>query len=81
MRDDSHKQRPTRRRDRTDALGRDDGRRPRNRAAVAPMSRISTRGDGVPTPGMRDYYAQYAHGGFAAVVTEGVYTAGPASQS
>ena len=31
-----------------------------NRVAVAPMSRVSTAGDGVPTEKMADYYAEYA---------------------
>jgi 2,4-dienoyl-CoA reductase-like NADH-dependent reductase (Old Yellow Enzyme family) len=45
-----------------------------NRVAVAPMSRVSTAGDGVPTESMVDYYAAYAHGGFGLIVTEGTYT-------
>ena len=44
-----------------------------NRLAVAPMSRVSTAGDGVPTENMADYYAAFAHGGFGLVVTEGTY--------
>lgn len=46
----------------------------RNRAAVAPMSRVSTAGDGVPTTAMAEYYARFAAGGFGLVVTEGTYT-------
>lgn len=46
----------------------------RNRAVVAPMSRVSTEGDGVPTLQMADYYEQFSAGGFGTVITEGVYT-------
>jgi 2,4-dienoyl-CoA reductase-like NADH-dependent reductase (Old Yellow Enzyme family) len=46
----------------------------RNRVAVAPMSRVSTAGDGVPTEHMAAYYAGFARGGFGLVVTEGTYT-------
>ncbi len=46
----------------------------RNRAVVAPMSRVSTKGDGVPTMNMARYYAEYASGGFGLVITEGTYT-------
>lgn len=46
----------------------------RNRAAVAPMSRVSTAGDGVPTAAMAEYYARFAAGGFGLVITEGTYT-------
>jgi 2,4-dienoyl-CoA reductase-like NADH-dependent reductase (Old Yellow Enzyme family) len=46
----------------------------RNRVVVAPMSRVSTAGDGVPTDNMVDYYADYARGGFGLIVTEGTYT-------
>lgn len=45
----------------------------RNRAAVAPMSRVSTRGDGVATAAMAEYYARFAAGGFGLVITEGTY--------
>jgi len=45
----------------------------RNRAAVAPMSRVSTAGDGVPTDAMKRYYADFARGGFGLIVTEGTY--------
>ncbi|WCB96720.1 NADH oxidase [Baekduia alba] len=44
-----------------------------NRAAVAPMSRVSTAGDGVPTEAMARYYAAFAAGGFGLVVGEGTY--------
>lgn len=46
----------------------------RNRAAVAPMSRVSTAGDGVPTAAMAEYYARFAVGGFGLVISEGTYT-------
>jgi len=46
----------------------------RNRAAVAPMTRVSASADGVPTPEMLRYYAAYAEGGFGLVITEGTYT-------
>ncbi|WP_420829729.1 NADH:flavin oxidoreductase [Polyangium aurulentum] len=44
-----------------------------NRLVVAPMSRVSTAGDGVPTEAMRRYYAAFAEGGFGLVITEGTY--------
>ena len=37
------------------------------------MSRVSTAGDGVATPAMADYYAEFAHGGFGLIVSEGTY--------
>jgi len=46
----------------------------RNKAVVAPMSRVSANGNGVPTMNMTRYYAQYASGGFGLVITEGTYT-------
>lgn len=51
-----------------------------NRVAVAPMSRVSTRGDGVATEQMTDYYRRFAEGGFGLVITEGIYPQGPAAQ-
>jgi len=53
----------------------------RNRLAVAPMSRVSAGPDGVPTSDMAAYYARYAEGGFALVITEGIYTDGVYSQA
>jgi 2,4-dienoyl-CoA reductase-like NADH-dependent reductase (Old Yellow Enzyme family) len=44
-----------------------------NRVAVAPMSRVSTAGDGVPTGNMVAYYEAFARGGFGLIVTEGTY--------
>lgn len=46
----------------------------KNRAVVAPMTRISTKGDGVPTESMKKYYYRYAKGGFGMIITEGTYT-------
>lgn len=45
-----------------------------NRVAVAPMSRVSTRGDGVPTRAMVEYYAAFARGAFGLIISEGTYT-------
>jgi len=45
-----------------------------NRTVVAPLSRVSTCGDGVPTPLMAKYYGEFSQGGFALIVTEGCYT-------
>lgn len=45
-----------------------------NRAVVAPMTRVSTTGDGIPTTQMKNYYLRYAEGGFGMIVTEGAYT-------
>ena len=44
-----------------------------NRFAVAPMSRVSAAPDGVPTPEMAGYYAEFAEGGFGLLITEGIY--------
>ncbi|GAA2793391.1 NADH:flavin oxidoreductase [Saccharopolyspora taberi] len=52
-----------------------------NRAVVAPMSRVSTGGDGVATAEMADYYAEFARGGFGLVITEGTYTDSAHSQA
>jgi 2,4-dienoyl-CoA reductase-like NADH-dependent reductase (Old Yellow Enzyme family) len=46
----------------------------KNRAAVAPMTRVSATAEGVPTPLMVDYYTQFAKGGFGLIITEGTYT-------
>lgn len=45
-----------------------------NRLAVAPMTRVSASPEGTPTGQMADYYADFARGGFALVITEGTYT-------
>lgn len=44
-----------------------------NRILVAPMTRISASETGVPGEMMQRYYASFAHGGFAGVITEGIY--------
>ena len=44
-----------------------------NRAAVAPMTRISAGPGGTATGEMASYYAAYARGGFGLVITEGTY--------
>ena len=36
----------------------------KNRAVVAPMSRVSTKGNGIPTSSMIDYYNKFAEGDF-----------------
>jgi 2,4-dienoyl-CoA reductase-like NADH-dependent reductase (Old Yellow Enzyme family) len=46
----------------------------RNRLAVAPMTRVTASETGAPTRAMHDYYARFAKGGFAMVITEGLYT-------
>ncbi|MBW8686672.1 oxidoreductase [Chitinophaga rhizophila] len=46
----------------------------KNRFAVAPMTRRSATADGVPTAEMASYYAAFARGGFAMIITEGTYT-------
>ncbi|MEI2264624.1 NADH:flavin oxidoreductase [Erwinia sp. CGal63] len=45
----------------------------KNRALVAPMTRISASETGVPGEVMRRYYASFAQGGFGGVITEGLY--------
>lgn len=44
-----------------------------NRAAVAPMTRISATDDGRATSRIATYYARFARGGFGLVITEGIY--------
>jgi len=46
----------------------------RNRLAVAPMTRVSASADGVASERMGRYYAAFAEGGFALLITEGIYT-------
>lgn len=46
----------------------------KNRAVVAPMTRVSTNGNGVATEQMERYYRRYATGGFGLIITEGTYT-------
>ena len=45
-----------------------------NRLAVAPMTRVSATEGGHATARMGDYYAAFAKGGFALLITEGTYT-------
>lgn len=46
----------------------------RNRAVVAPMTRVSAEAEGAANELMRDYYASFAKGGFGLVISEGIYT-------
>lgn len=46
----------------------------KNRVVVAPMTRVSTKGDGIPTKTMEEYYRRYAEGGFGLIIAEGTYT-------
>ncbi|MCF7202417.1 tRNA-dihydrouridine synthase [Pseudomonas oligotrophica] len=46
----------------------------RNRAVVAPMTRVSAEPDGLANELMRDYYQSFAEGGFALLISEGTYT-------
>lgn len=45
----------------------------RNRVVLAPMTRVSAAADGSVPPRIADYYRVFAHGGFAALITEGVF--------
>lgn len=45
-----------------------------NRLAVAPMTRVSATDDGQATERMTRYYERFARGGFALVISEGIYT-------
>ncbi|WP_077340177.1 NADH:flavin oxidoreductase [Pseudocolwellia agarivorans] len=53
----------------------------KNKTVVAPMTRVSTKGDGIPTQQMEKYYQRYAKGGFGLIITEGTYTDRSFSQS
>jgi 2,4-dienoyl-CoA reductase-like NADH-dependent reductase (Old Yellow Enzyme family) len=44
-----------------------------NRAALAPMTRVSATADGYATDRMASYYEKFAHGGFGLIITEGIY--------
>ncbi|MFJ4158165.1 NADH:flavin oxidoreductase [Pseudomonas sp. NPDC089752] len=46
----------------------------RNRLAVAPMTRVSASETGHASAAMAQYYARFAQGGFALVISEGIYT-------
>jgi 2,4-dienoyl-CoA reductase-like NADH-dependent reductase (Old Yellow Enzyme family) len=44
-----------------------------NRVALAPMTRVSATAEGLPTDQMAAYYRMFAEGGFALLITEGLY--------
>ncbi|NRB38059.1 MAG: NADH:flavin oxidoreductase [Pseudomonadales bacterium] len=46
----------------------------RNKLAVAPMTRVSATEEGVAAPEMKNYYQNFARGGFGLIITEGLYT-------
>lgn len=46
----------------------------KNRLVVAPMTRISANSDGTIGPLMKNYYSDFAKGGFGLIITEGAYT-------
>ncbi|MCH9690482.1 MAG: NADH:flavin oxidoreductase [Gammaproteobacteria bacterium] len=45
-----------------------------NRLVVAPMTRVSANADGSAGPLMKEYYQEFAKGGFGLMITEGLYT-------
>lgn len=45
----------------------------KNRLAVAPMTRVTASEDGNASPRMKAYYEDFARGGFALIITEGIY--------
>ncbi|MCV7352690.1 oxidoreductase [Mycobacterium parmense] len=51
-----------------------------NRVALAPMTRVSATADGVPTDRIGSYYRVFADGGFALLITEGLYIDDQTSQ-
>lgn len=51
-----------------------------NRFAVAPMTRVSAQSNGRANHLMQEHYKRYAEGGFALVITEGIYPDQDASQ-
>ncbi len=51
-----------------------------NRIALAPMTRVSAAADGVPTDRIGRYYRVFADGGFALLITEGLYIDDQTSQ-
>jgi 2,4-dienoyl-CoA reductase-like NADH-dependent reductase (Old Yellow Enzyme family) len=51
-----------------------------NRVALAPMTRVSAAANGVPTDRIGAYYPVFAQGGFALLITEGLYIDDQASQ-
>ncbi|MDM5315167.1 NADH:flavin oxidoreductase [Fictibacillus sp. b24] len=46
----------------------------KNRYVVAPMTRVSADEDGKANEKMAHYYKRFANGGFAMVISEGIYT-------
>lgn len=44
-----------------------------NRLVVAPMTRVSASESGIPGTRMRAYYEDFARGGFALIISEGIY--------
>ena len=46
----------------------------KNRLVVAPMTRVSANANGTMTKQMARYYQNFADGGFALIITEGLYT-------
>ncbi len=46
----------------------------RNRAVLAPMTRVSAEPEGQANELMRDYYGSFAKGGFGLLISEGTYT-------
>lgn len=50
------------------------GQKLQNRFLVAPMTRVSATAHGIPTVEMQKYYTAFAKGGFAGIITEGIYT-------
>lgn len=51
-----------------------------NRIALAPMTRVSATADGLATDRIARYYRVFADGGFALLITEGLYIDGQTSQ-
>ena len=45
----------------------------KSRIGLAPMTRTSAEGNGVPNEKMRSYYSRYAKGGFSLLFSEGTY--------
>jgi 2,4-dienoyl-CoA reductase-like NADH-dependent reductase (Old Yellow Enzyme family) len=45
----------------------------KNRVALAPMTRTSASENGIANERMAQYYANFAHGGFGLIITEGTY--------
>ncbi|PKH26661.1 NADH:flavin oxidoreductase [Enterobacterales bacterium CwR94] len=45
----------------------------KNRLVVAPMTRVTASEDGIASDRMKTYYEDFARGGFALVISEGIY--------